>query len=162
MANITPARVSTAFPELYPDGDARSTECVMNVLQTSDLLTGRIAALIKPLDVTPASGLVLSILADAAGPLAPNEIAEKLIVSRATVTGLVDSLERRKFVRRRSHPTDRRMVLVEITDKGRGVTDIFRPMIHRYERDWLSALTEEEKAQLLDLLALVQIGVAAE
>ena len=160
MANLNPARVAENYAELYPDGDARATECSMNILQVADLLMARVAALIRPLDVTPASALVLSILADADGPLAPNEIAASLIVSRATVTGLVDSLERRNFVQRHPHPTDRRMVLVEITEMGRGVTDIFRPLVHRHERDWLSALTEVDKAQLLDLLQVVQTGLA--
>jgi hypothetical protein len=52
------------------------------------------------------------------------------------------------------------MVLVEITDAGRSVTDVFRPLVHRNERDWLSALTEVDKAQLLDLLSVVQTGLA--
>ncbi len=159
MANITPARVADNYAELYPGGDAQATECSMNLLQVSDLLLGNVAGLIKPYDVTPASGLVLSILRDADGPLAPNQIAERLIVSRATVTGLVDSLERRKLVKRRAHPTDRRMVLVEITERGREVTDIFRPLVHRHERDWLAGLTASEKTTLLALLARVQAGL---
>ena len=63
--------------------------------------------------------LVLGILADAPDPLAPNEIAERLIISRATVTGLLDSLETRAYVRRTPHPTDRRMLLIELTESGR-------------------------------------------
>jgi DNA-binding MarR family transcriptional regulator len=41
-----------------------------------------------------------------------------LIVTRATVTGLLDSLERRELVRRTANPADRRSIFVEITREG--------------------------------------------
>jgi DNA-binding MarR family transcriptional regulator len=53
------------------------------------------------------------------------------------------------------------MVLVEITERGREVTDIFRPLVHRHERDWLAGLTASEKTTLLALLARVQAGLVA-
>jgi DNA-binding MarR family transcriptional regulator len=55
---------------------------------------------------------VLGILKDAGRPCPPNYISERLIVSRATVTGVLDTLVKRGLVRREPHPTDRRMVLV--------------------------------------------------
>jgi DNA-binding MarR family transcriptional regulator len=69
---------------------------------------------LKPLDVSPAGGLVLGILKDAGQPCPPNYISERLIVSRTTVTGVLDTLVKRGLVRREPHPTDRRMVLVHL------------------------------------------------
>jgi len=53
---------------------------------TADLLEKCIAALLADINLSPASGLVLSILADSETPLAPNVIADRLIISRASVT----------------------------------------------------------------------------
>ena len=47
------------------------------------------------------------------------DIARALAVTKHNVTQLVDALEADGSVRRRPHPTDRRVTLVEITDAGR-------------------------------------------
>ena len=148
--------VNEDFTRLYPDASPTATECAMNLVFASDLVQSRIARLVRPFDLTPASGLVLSILADAEGPLPPNQIAEQLIVSRATVTGLVDSLERRKYVKRKPHPSDRRMLLVQITPSGRAVADESRAVVHAHERRWFDVLDQEEQVLMKNLLGRVQ------
>ncbi|WP_418956479.1 MarR family transcriptional regulator [Streptomyces tritici] len=47
------------------------------------------------------------------GALTAKELAEHSGLAPASVTGLVDRLERKGFVRRVKHPTDKRRVLVE-------------------------------------------------
>ena len=51
-------------------------------------------------------------------PLGPRQLAEKLQMSPAGITKLVDRLERRGLAKRRRHPADRRRSLVFITDKA--------------------------------------------
>src|ERR1051326_8286014 len=138
-------QISSDFEVLYPNASARATECAMNLVLTADLLVKRIATLLQPLHLTPTSGLVLSILADAESPLPPNEIADRLIISRATVTGLLDSLERQAYVCRRPHPSDRRMILAEITETGRQTASVFRPIVHQHQKDWFAVLGESEQ-----------------
>lgn len=156
MANQFPVQIAPDFEDHYPDASANATECVMNLVFTADLLVKRISELVQPFDLTPASGLVLSILADSESPLPPNQIAERLIISRATVTGLIDSLEQRGFVRRRPHPSDRRMLLIEPTDAGRQVANAFRPIVHRHQKGWMEVLNEKEQGQLIDFLKRLQ------
>jgi DNA-binding MarR family transcriptional regulator len=52
------------------------------------------------------------------GPSTQQALATTLKVSPRNVTGLVDALEAEGFVIRRSHPKDRRAILVTLTDKG--------------------------------------------
>lgn len=152
----SPIRIASDFDVLYPNANATATECAMNLVFTADLLQKRIASLLQPLHLTPTSGLVLSILADSESPLPPNEIADRLIISRATVTGLLDSLERQAYIRRLPHPSDRRMILAEITEMGRQAASDFRPIVHEHEREWLAVLGETEQRQLLAALHRVQ------
>jgi DNA-binding MarR family transcriptional regulator len=149
-------RIAPDFDVLNPGASATATECAMNLVLTADLLQKRIATLLQPLHLTPASGLVLSILANAESPLPPNAIADRLIISRATVTGLLDSLERRAYLRRRPHPSDRRMILAEITEAGRQAASAFRPIVHQHEKEWFEVLGEQEQQQLLITLHRVQ------
>ena len=128
----------------------------MNLVLTSELLVKRVSALLQPLRLSSATGLVLSILADSEASLPPNEIAKRLIVSRATVTGLLDSLERQNYIRRLPHPSDRRMILAQITDAGRQAAQTFRPLEHARENEWFSVLDEAEQEQFLAALYRLQ------
>src|ERR1700694_1206284 len=110
MANQNQIQVVPDFAERYPGASPEATEAAMNLVRTADLLVKRISVLVEPFGLSPSSGLALGILADAESPLPPNQIADRLIISRATVTGLLDSLERRGYVRRMPHLSDRRML----------------------------------------------------
>ena len=156
MANENFVQLPLDFNARYPGASSKATETAMNLVRTSDLLVKHIADLIQPFDLTPSSGLVLGILADLAEPLPPNKIAERLIISRASVTSLLDSLERRGYVRRAPHSTDRRMLLIELTDTGRQVAHDFRLLVHQHQKAWMAVLTEQEQTQLIDTLHRIQ------
>ena len=151
-----PIRVSRDFAAKYPDASASATECAMNLARTGDLIIGRVAAALQPLDISPAGGLVLGILVDAGEPCPPNYISERLIVSRATVTGVLDTLTKRSLVRREPHPTDRRMVLVHLTKAGTRMAEKVRRTVHRGEAEWMGSLSETERARLTELLGKIQ------
>jgi DNA-binding PadR family transcriptional regulator len=76
------------------------------------------------------------------------------------VTGVVDSLERRGFVRRSPHPVDRRSLLVAITPDGLAVLRELRVLVHRQERAWMAVLSPEELRAYIDLLHRIQDNVA--
>jgi DNA-binding MarR family transcriptional regulator len=48
-------------------------------------------------------------------------MAERLMVHSTSITNTIDLLERDGFVQRIADPTDRRLVLAEITEAGRAV-----------------------------------------
>jgi DNA-binding MarR family transcriptional regulator len=155
-----PIRVSRDFATAFPDASASATECAMNLARTGDLVLARVALALQSLNVTPAGGLVLGILKDAGRPCPPNYISERLIVSRATVTGVLDTLVKRGLVRREPHPTDRRMVLVHLTKLGSRMADKVRNTVHRSEAVWMRSLNEPERAQLTELLGKIQRNLA--
>ena len=160
MANQNLIQIAPDFTKRYPGASPKATETAMNLVRTSELLVKRIADLVQPFDLTPSSGLVLGILADLGEPLPPNKIAERLIISRASVTSLIDSLERRGYVRRAPHSTDRRMLLIELTDAGRQVANEFRLLVHQHQKAWMAVLTEQEQNQLIDTLHRIQTALS--
>jgi len=160
MPNYISVTISPDFEKRYPDASAVATECAMNLVLTADLLEKSIAALLMPFDLSPASGLVLSLLADSETPLSPNHIADRLIISRASVTSLLDSLEKRGYARRRPHPSDRRMIWVEPTDLGRQIAEEFRPIVHQQQKAWLGVLSGKEQEHLVEMLRRVQAALA--
>ncbi len=148
------------FHDQTPEANILATEAVMNTIRTGDLLFDRIGRMLRPLGVSGAGGLVLAQLRDR-GPMSPSALGERLIVTRATVTGLVDSLEKRGFVERSPHPEDRRSQIVQITPAGLKVLAKVREIVHGRETRWMSGLSDAELTRFIGFLHRVQDGLAA-
>lgn len=141
-----------------PEGNILATEAVMNTIRTADLLFDRIGRLLRPLGVSSAGGLVLGLLRDL-GSMSPSALGERLIVTRATVTGLVDSLERRGLVRRTAHATDRRSLIVEITPEGLEVLARVRTIVHRSEKEWMQDISDAELRRYIHAHHRIQAAI---
>ena len=88
-------------------------------------------------------------LIEMSGPLSMRRLAESMDVSDASVTGIVDRMEKRSLVERRRDSNDRRVVLVHATDAGR---QVFADLAaHRREvlSSILDELSDEDMAALL-------------
>lgn len=94
--------------------------------------------------------MVLNSDRDRAIPL--SEIGDRLVVTRANITGLIDGLAREGLVRRVDHPDDRRMVLAQLTDKGRKFMTWFAPQHHGKIKSFLGRLSRSEKRSMVALL----------
>ena len=73
----------------------------------------------------------------------------------------LDLLEIRGWVVRTPNASDRRSVLVQVTELGRAAADRLLPGIRVVEREVMSALTVRERQQLLRLLDKVLARAAA-
>jgi DNA-binding MarR family transcriptional regulator len=155
-AGPLPFRLGDSFEREFPGAEARSTECIINVVATAQLIEALVDPRLRLRGLSMGSMNALEILRGAGEPLPPSVISERLLVTRATVTSLVDSLERRGLVRRGPHPADRRMLLVELTAEGGAALDEFMPWLHHTEKSWVAELDEVEKEQLIQVLGKVQ------
>lgn len=160
MIPMAKIRMPDDFYEQTPDANVLATEAVMNTIWTADTIFEKIGRLLRPLNVSAAGGLVLGLLRDY-GTMSPSELGDRLIVTRATVTGLLDSLERRGYVRRSANPADRRGLLAEITPAGLSVVQEIRTLVHRNEMDWMSGLSEAELGAYIELLHRIQDSLGA-
>ena len=144
----------------HGEADQSSLECVQILQRTEGLLAGRLNTRFRPYGLSSATFNVLVVLLGAGGSLSPCEIGEQLLVTRGTVTGLLDSLERQRLVQRLPHPKDRRMLLIELTDEGRALLDRLLPEHHRGISDLLACLSESEKAAFTEVLGKIQNRLA--
>jgi len=89
--------------------------------------------------------------------LSPTQLFRGLMLSSAGITSRLDRLERRGYVKRTRHPSDRRGVLVSLTEAGRKVLEEAVAADAAGEQELLSALAKEERralaVQLKKLLA---------
>lgn len=94
------------------------------------------------------------------GPRTPAELADAAGVTRATMTGLIDTLERDGFVRREPDPDDRRMMSVRLTPRGDRFLDELLPGYFKAIAALMAPLSEDERKTLVGLLGKIQLHAA--
>ena len=93
------------------------------------------------------------------GPMQMSKLGENMLVAPANVTGLVDRMEKKGYVRRRRGVKDRRLYVIESTEKG---SRIFRSISSRfmlYAGSLGSTLTRAELNSTLAALRKVKAEV---
>jgi DNA-binding MarR family transcriptional regulator len=155
-ASLGLVRVDADFQDEYPGGDTTCTEAYASVCRTGEALLGELdRRIVLTFGMNQATATALAVIDGAAAPLTPSQVGDRVLIPSATMTATLDLLERRGWIRRTPNPADRRSVLVEITPDGRAAADQLLPGIRAVERSVMSALTQDERAQLLELLAKV-------
>ena len=81
-----------------------------------------------------------------------NEISSNMNVASASVTYMVDALEKDGLVTRRRHPTDRRVTWVELTPDGVTMFDSLAEPLTEHLQGLAKGFTAEEKLLFRDLL----------
>jgi DNA-binding MarR family transcriptional regulator len=93
--------------------------------------------------VTPAQGMVLFYLQQS-NDSDLTAISNSLMLENATVTGLVDRLEKSGFVKRFNHSTDRRVTLIHLTQEGNLVANKALPIVKRLNQEVTEGHTKQE------------------
>ncbi len=91
---------------------------------------------------------VLTVL-ESDGPLAMSKLADRLDVSVASATGIVDRMEDRGLVERLRDPDDRRVVLVRTTDAGAAVFSELASERRAHLSALFAGMTDDELGALL-------------
>lgn len=103
---------------------------------------------------------VLSALRRAGAPyrLTPGQLLQQTLVTSGTMTNRVDRLVALGLVTRVPSATDRRVVLVELSDEGRELVDAALAALLAQERELLAGLSEGEQRTLAALLRRLTAG----
>lgn len=92
------------------------------------------------------------------GPLTIGDIGKRMLVTGGCVTVILDNLEKEELVERIRSSEDRRVIKVQLTDKGESTfKTVFGKHAHRVA-ELASVLSEEEQLQLSTLLK--KLGLA--
>ena len=151
-------RVGDDFEDEYPDASALATECYANMYRTADLLMDlHNRQSLDEYQLSPSARQVLAIVEGAGQALEPSVIADRLLITTASMTSLLDNLEKRGLINRRPHPEDRRKLLINITPAAQTIIDELLPSMHARERDVMdAALSSSEQRSLLKFIAKLQ------
>jgi len=87
------------------------------------------------------------------------DLARALRIPPSRVVSLVDDLERRRLLRRRGDPTDRRVRTLHLTSPGRHMVSRLAAIVAAHEEELSLGLEAAERQQLLHLLRKAATGL---
>lgn len=136
-------------------------ETLLNIVHTANLLGQAGVALFRRFDLTEAQFNVLFALKFKQRDLTQSELGKRLVVTRASITSVLDKLEEKGLVERRVVPGNRRIFHVELTEKGwkmiREVEPLYRAEVHKA----LDDLRESDCRQLITYMERIRSRAAA-
>jgi DNA-binding MarR family transcriptional regulator len=144
----------------YPEMDPSACEAFLHLLRTGDeaflhmeqnfvdhgISQGRFGVLMQLL------GASSTCVQGEVPGVSPAELADRTGVTRATMTGLIDTLERDGYVKRAADTHDRRMMRVCLTDQGRDFLQRLLPGHFQRMAALMQPLDGEERRTLVQLL----------
>lgn len=140
----------------FPDLDPSACEVFMNLLRTGDEVFRVADHHLAQHNISQGRFTVLLLLFDkienCPHARTPAELADMAGVARATMTGLIDTLERDGLARREPDPVDRRMMSVGLTAKGEALMHAILPGHFKLMAALMSQLAEPERKTLVRLL----------
>jgi len=132
----------------------------MNLMRVHQTIQQKVIDLMARYGLTLAQFDVLVQLQREEG-ITQQQLADRLLVTKGNVTGLIDRLEREKLVERRSDSEDRRSNLLYLTDSGSAQILQILPEHKTQLRTLMDILSREKQEQLLTLLQELEEGLKA-
>ena len=141
--------LETPFRDIYH-------EAVLNVVRTGGVLTNAGERLFRQFDLTEAQFNVLFSLKYNPHNVTQSDLGKRLVVTRASITSVLDRLEAKGLVARVDVPDDRRIYHVALTEKGSALVDEVEPLYREKIRETMAGLGEEDCRDLIGLLERVR------
>jgi len=141
-----------------PENQVRALNAFITLARASEAVAARLQRDLTGKRLTTSQFGVIEALLHL-GPLCQGELAGKLLRSGASMTSVVEGLEKRGLVVRQRTEEDKRFVRVALTGKGRRLIQEIFPVHAETVARLFSLLTEEEQEQLRRLCRKLGIGV---
>jgi DNA-binding MarR family transcriptional regulator len=143
--------------------DARAARAFFLVKALAQRMNDVASTWLQPFGLTPSTFNVLSFLRAAPKrSMSLSSISRSLHTRPATVTSLIDGLERDGLIVRRAHVTDRRTTMATLTAAGARLIDRAAREHHRHVNAVLSEVRTPERDALIDTLLRIADGLARE
>lgn len=138
--------------------EAPFSSLLLQVVRAHALLA---TELFQQIGIVPPQEVVLLYL-DEHGPCPQREIVRFMGRDRSTVTNTLQAMERVGLICREPSDTDRRALIVSLSEKGRALVPQVRRIWAEIEKKTIGSLSEEYLLTLMQGLAQIRAGLAEE
>ncbi|SRR6266536_1373269 len=146
--------IQQAWERERPDVDSRSIAIVTRIWRLAHHLERARAETLAALGTDAATLDALATLRRAGSPyrLTAGEMQQRSLVTAGAISQRLDKLEQAGLIRRGRDPSDRRVVQVALTAKGRRLVDRVFIALMEHEQNLLATLSPGEQAALTPIL----------
>lgn len=131
-------------------------EAVLNIIHTATFLSSAGAELFRKYDLTVAQFNVLFALKFKKGDVTQSTLSQRLVVTRASMTSVLDKLEEKGLVERHAVPDNRRIYHIALTADGRKLVNTIEPLYRDDLHAVMSELSDDECQTLIRCLERVR------
>ena len=131
-------------------------EAVLNIVRTASVLTVIGDQLFRQFDLTEAQFNVLFSLKYNPRHVTQSDLGKRLVVTRASITSVLDKLERKDLVKREDVPDNRRIHHVVLTEKGRALVDEVEPVYREKIHEAMQGIDERQCKVLITALERIR------
>ncbi|SDK51766.1 transcriptional regulator, MarR family [Methylophilus rhizosphaerae] len=162
LSDLPTEEILQRFAQRYPEADVTAIASFLMLLRVATDLSMALDACLSKHDLLQGRWWVLILLMREQDLTSqPSVLAEKLGVTRATMTGLLDGLEQGGLVQRESVPQDRRSVQIKLTAAGQAKLDAVMPDYYSRLRLCMQGLSERQRSDLQSILGVIDRGLSA-
>jgi len=148
------------FAERYPDADITAVSSFLHLMRVATDLSIALDTCLSKHGLLQGRWWVLILLMrEESQTSTPSVLADKAGVTRATMTGLIDGLEQGGLVERVFTKSDRRSVLIHLTEAGQEKLDAVMPDYYQRLRLCMQGINEAQREQLHQMLELINLGI---
>ena len=126
----------------------KSYEIIRSIKSVKESLKHNFHKKFKDLNLTAPQGMLIGILVQN-GQMKISDLSEKMALSNSTVSGIIDRLEKNKFVVRKRSEEDRRVVMVDVTESFRKEAEKRFKTVEDTLSSILKLATPEEEEKVL-------------
>ncbi len=162
LRNLPNKETLQKFAQRYPQADVSGVAAFLHLLRLATDLSNALDLCLSRHGLLQGRWWVLILLMrEDSLTSTPSALAEKAGVTRATMTGLIDGLERDGLVERLMDTRDRRSVSVRLTPSGQAKLDQVMPDYYSRLRRCMVGLDEEGRERLHLILSQINQGIGA-
>jgi DNA-binding MarR family transcriptional regulator len=153
--NVPKFEILKQLAAKHPGLDATAIHTSVTLLRVGSELTTAFDDLFARFGLSQGRFTVLMLLRRNAVGLSPAELAESAGVTRPTISGVLDTLQRDGLVERKPAAHDHRSSIVTLTAAAHRLMKKMLPAIFRQHAAIMARLSARQRRQLVDLLKLV-------
>ena len=138
-------------------------EALLSLVRTSSVMQKLSGRFFSRFGLTDVQFNIMMILKQhAQDGLSQQELSEQLIVTKSNVVGLFDRMEKAGYVRRDSHPTDRRYNQIVLTPKGEKLEARVEAEYFKEVDRMMNPLSASQKKTLIQAMETIRHHIASQ
>ncbi len=137
----------------FPEVDSYSFFTYLTLRKVSSDLENSLESYFASYGVSAGRFMLLLLLSSQAGGMMPSELALQCGVTQATISGLLNGLEKSQLILRESHSQDGRSFMIKLSDKGESLLNLVKPEFLKCVNSMMGNFTLQEKENMVACLS---------